>query len=155
MHLADLLEPGAVCGNLQSKDKKSVLFELAKLVNQQHPQVSSEEVFDVLVKREKLGSTDVGHLAAIPHGKVDSLEKMVCAFGRSKKGITFCPQNNKSTYFFFVLLAPSQTVSAHLQALARLSRLLNQLKNENLIKTLTEIQDDEVFEFLIEQDQKL
>lgn len=152
MKLADILKKEGVIGELRATDKKSVLEELSSLVSEVYSTLNQEQVLKVLLEREKLGSTGVGNGVAIPHGKTGGLDQIVCVFGRSKKGIDFQSHDRKPAMLFFVLLAPENAVGTHLQALARLSRLL---KLETTRIRLFEIKNEELFDFLIKEDEKL
>lgn len=152
MKLKDILQKTAVSGELSATDKKGVLEELSSLVAKAYPQLSSEKVLKILLEREKLGSTGVGNGVAIPHGKISGLDTIVAAFGRSKKGIEFQSHDHKSAVLFFVLLAPENVVGSHLQALARLSRLL---KGEEIRNRLLEVKNENVFDVLVAEDEKI
>lgn len=152
MKLKDILQKEAVIGDITSTDKRSVLEELSLLAHKIYPQLSSTQVLQVLLDREKLGSTGVGNGVAIPHGKVSGLNSIVAVFGRSKKGVEFQAHDNKPVTLFFVLLAPENVVGNHLQALARLSRLL---KEEAVRQKLAQVRDDILFEVLISEDEKI
>lgn len=152
MKLRDILKQSAVCGDLKATDKKGVLEELSELIARSGPQLEPPVVLHVLLEREKLGSTGVGNGVAIPHGKLPGLESILAAFGRSKKGIEFQSHDHKPAVLFFVLLAPENVVGSHLQALARLSRLL---KGEAIRHRLIEVNDEELYRVLIEEDEKI
>lgn len=152
MKLQAILSKTAVCGNLHATDKKGVLEELSQLAGSVYPTLPSKEVLRVLCEREKLGSTGVGNGVAIPHGKMAGLENIVAVFGRSKKGIEFQSHDHRPALLFFVLLAPENVIGSHLQALARLSRLL---KSEIVRNKLFEVKDEELFDVLIAEDEKL
>lgn len=152
MKLKDILNQKAVCGNLEATDKKGVLKELAELSSQVYSNFDAKQVFEVLLEREKLGSTGVGSGVAIPHGKIPGLDKILAVFGRSKKGIDFESHDHKAATLFFVLLAPENVVGSHLQALARLSRLL---KGEEIRNKLIEVKDENLYDVLIHEDEKI
>jgi PTS system nitrogen regulatory IIA component len=79
---------------------------------------------DVLLEREKLGSTGIGDGIAIPHGKSKALDGLIMACGRSPEGVDFESMDGKPTHLFFVLLAPESSAGIHLKALAKISRML-------------------------------
>lgn len=152
MKLRTILKKVAVSGDLKATDKKGVLEELAQLSAKVYPELSADKVLEVLLEREKLGSTGVGNGVAIPHGKIAGLNSIVAIFGRSKKGIEFQSHDHKPAMLFFVLLAPENVVGNHLQALARLSRLL---KGESVRNRLFEVKDENLFDILISEDDKI
>lgn len=151
MKLKDILKREAVKGELQATDKKEVLEELSELIaSSSH--LEADQVLQVLLEREKLGSTGVGNGVAIPHGKIPGLDSIISVFGRSKKGIDFQSHDHKAAALFFVLLAPENAVGNHLQALARLSRFLKSEVTRNL---LIEIDSSKLYDALITEDEKL
>lgn len=152
MKLKDILSKAAVIGDLKSSDKQSLLEELADKAIKSYPELSTKDILEVLLERERLGSTCVGNGVAIPHGKIQGLKSIMAVFGRSKKGIDFHSHDHKNTNLFFVLLAPENVVGNHLQALARLSRLL---KSEIVRSRLLETKDENLYELLIQEDEKL
>ncbi|HXN54964.1 MAG TPA: PTS sugar transporter subunit IIA, partial [Myxococcales bacterium] len=81
-------------------------------------------LLEVLLEREKLGSTGIGEGVAIPHGKLAGVPSVIAAFGRSRAGIDFAAVDGKPARLFFLLFAPENSAGIHLKALARISRLL-------------------------------
>ncbi|HBF13219.1 MAG TPA: PTS fructose transporter subunit IIA [Deltaproteobacteria bacterium] len=152
MKLKDILKSQAVCGDLLATDKKGVLEELSKLAEKAYPGMEADHVFKVLLERERLGSTGVGNGISIPHGKMPGLSSIVAIFGRSKKGVDFQAHDQIAAKLFFVLIAPENVVGNHLQALARLSRLL---KGEAIRNQLIESPSEDLYQILINEDEKL
>jgi PTS system nitrogen regulatory IIA component len=83
------------------------------------------ELLETLKEREKLGTTALGDGIAIPHARLESVERLLVSFGRSREGIDFDSVDGQPTHLFFLLVAPSREGSAHLLTLARLSRFLS------------------------------
>ncbi len=118
------LDSTRIISRLAARSKKEVLAELAAAVAAQLPGVSAEELTALLLEREGLGSTGVGDGIALPHGKIRGLPELVLWFGRSPEGIAFDTHDSKPAHLFFLLLAPEESSTAYLKALARLSRTL-------------------------------
>ena len=110
--------------DLQARNKKSVIEELCQAVIAQHSKLELNALMDILIEREKLGSTGIGDGIAIPHGKLANLGKMILVFGRSKPGVDFDSLDGRPAHLFFMVLAPENTAGIHLKTLARISRLL-------------------------------
>ena len=89
MRLDQIFKTEFLLENLASGNKKDVLGELIDVMIKNGLKINSVKAIDVLLQREKLGSTGIGEGVAIPHGKVPDLQDLVVAFGRSKKGIDF------------------------------------------------------------------
>ena len=77
-----------------------------------------------LVEREKLGCTGLGNGIAIPHCKLAGLENVLLAVGVSKEGVDFHALDGKPVRLIFLVLSPAEAPAGHLQALARISRLV-------------------------------
>ena len=78
----------------------------------------------VLAERERLGSTAIGDGIAIPHGKLPKVTKYSRDLRRHVQGVDFESLDGNPTHLFFMLVAPEDSTSLHLKALARVSRLL-------------------------------
>lgn len=124
MKIIDLLAPKRILPNLQAVNKRGVLEEMAAVLVSGHDEITVANVLEVLLERERLGSTGIGDNIAIPHGKVPQLPRMLLAFGRSLKGVDFDSMDGKPSHIFFVLLAPVNSTGLHLKALAKISRML-------------------------------
>ena len=122
--ITDLLSEVCVIDELKAKTKKEVLCELSEILLEEKPSLDSAAVVDVLLDREKLGSTGIGEGIAIPHGKMASLERLIVSFGRSTRGVDFEALDGKPAYLFFLLMAPENSAGQHLKALAKISRML-------------------------------
>jgi PTS system nitrogen regulatory IIA component len=123
MEVTDLIRPHAVVPNLRVTSKKQALQELSRraadLID-----LPERRIFDVLVERERLGTTGVGNGIAIPHGKLSELTDLQAMFARLETPIDFEAIDEQPVDLICVLLAPESAGADHLKALARISRLL-------------------------------
>lgn len=124
MKISELLNPQAVVAEVQSRDKGKVLVELTDALVSCDKSLQPDEVMQVLLERERLGSTGIGDGVAIPHGKLKGLPELMLAFGRSREGVDFDSMDGKPAHLFFLLIAPEESVGVHLKTLARISKLL-------------------------------
>jgi PTS system nitrogen regulatory IIA component len=129
MKVVDFLSPDAIIPALTGSTKTAVLAELSAFLAERQAAergqgtVDSQVLCRALEERELLASTAIGDGIAIPHAKLDSIDKLVSALGRSVPGLTFDSIDGKPTHLVFMLVAPSNSAGVHLKALARLSRL--------------------------------
>lgn len=123
MEIADLIEPRAVIASLKATSKKQALQELARHAAAVTG-LGERRIFETLLERERLGTTGVGHGAAIPHGKLSELKRLHGMFARLDKPIDFESIDEQPVDLIFLLLAPEGARADHLKALARISRLL-------------------------------
>ena len=132
MALADLLQQDAIIPALKVNSKKQLLQELAAKAAR-ITGVSEREVFDVILQREKLGSTGVGHGIAIPHGKLNSIQQITGVFARLETPVDFEALDDQPVDLVFLLLAPEGAGADHLKALSRIARVL---RDQDLVAKL-------------------
>src|SRR6188508_1666348 len=125
MTITDLVAPEAIIPALKVNSKKQALQELAARASALTGQ-NERAVFEVLLQREKLGTTGVGNGIAIPHGKLPKLEKLFGLFARLDRPIDFESLDGQPVDLIFLLLAPEGAGADHLKALARVARLLRE-----------------------------
>ena len=123
MPLVDLVAPSAIIPALKVNGKKQALQEIAAKAAELTGQ-GERAILEILLQREKLGSTGVGHGVAIPHGKLPKLGKVFGLFARLDRPLDFDALDGQPVDLVFLLLAPEGAGADHLKALARVARLL-------------------------------
>jgi PTS system nitrogen regulatory IIA component len=123
MPLTDLVAPNAIIPALKVNNKKQAIQELAARAAQLTGQ-NERAILEILLQREKLGSTAVGNGIAIPHGKLPKLGRLFGLFARLDRPIDFEALDGQPVDLAFLLLAPEAAGADHLKALARVARLL-------------------------------
>lgn len=123
MEIGDLITPRSVVAQLRAATKRQALQELAKRAAA-ITGAPERAILDVLVERERLGSTGIGMGVGIPHGKLPGLDRLVGVFARLERAIPFDSLDDQPVDLIFLLLAPENAGADHLKALARISRLL-------------------------------
>ena len=123
MEILEIISPESVVANLKVTSKKQALQELSKKIAELIGQ-DERKIFDILLEREKLGTTGVGNGIAIPHGKLDDLDKLQGLFARLERPVDFDAIDERPGDLIFLLVAPESAGADHLKALARVSRLL-------------------------------
>ncbi|HYE48449.1 MAG TPA: PTS IIA-like nitrogen regulatory protein PtsN [Azospirillaceae bacterium] len=119
----DLITPDGIIPNLRAGSKKQALQELARKAAELTGH-HERAIFDVLLERERLGTTGVGRGIAIPHGKLSSLPRVMAIFARLERPVDFEAIDEQPVDLMCLLLAPETAGADHLKALARVSRLL-------------------------------
>ena len=123
MHIADVLTLDGVVPELKATGKKQVLQELSRRAAECLT-VDDKSVFDVLLERERLGTTGFGNGVALPHGKLNSLDGLHMLFARLAAPVDFDAVDGRPVDLVFLLLAPESAGADHLKALAKISRIL-------------------------------
>ncbi len=141
MEIDSFINQDSILLDLKSSSKRQALMELAKRMANTKD-LSEREIFDVLLEREKLGSTGIGQGIAIPHGKLKGLDKICGCFVRLNKPIDFESIDKKPVDLIFLLLAPEDSGVQHLKALALMSRIMgntnfcNKLRSSESAETI-------------------
>lgn len=128
MEIPDLLSMDGIVPALRVNSKKQALQDLARRAADLTG-VHERAIFEVLIERERLGSTGVGNGIAIPHGKLPNLDRLYGVFARLEKPVDFDAIDEQPVDLIFLLLAPESAGADHLKALARVSRLLRDKAN--------------------------
>ncbi|MET0172613.1 PTS IIA-like nitrogen regulatory protein PtsN [Agrobacterium vaccinii] len=149
MALADLLQQDAIIPALKVNSKKQLLQELAARASR-ITGVPEREVFDVILQRERLGSTGVGHGIAIPHGKLASINTIVGVFARLENAVDFEALDDQPVDLVFLLLAPEGAGADHLKALSRIARVL---RDPELVAKLRATESDTAIYTFLNQEQ--
>jgi PTS system nitrogen regulatory IIA component len=139
MPLNDLVAPEAVVPSLRVSSKKQALQELAARAAAICGR-SEREILEVLLQRERLGSTGIGSGIAIPHGKLAKLDHLYGVFARLERPVDFEALDGQPVDLMFLLLAPEAAGADHLKALARIARLL---RDPEIARKLRECRDGE------------
>ena len=127
-----MLSNDAFLVNFDGTSKKQVLEELSKLAEIKLG-INSRTLLENLIKREKLGSTAVGNGIAIPHANVATIDRPFVFVSTLVNGLDFNSTDDLPVDIIFLLIAPDNKGSEHLQALALISRLL---RNKDLTTKL-------------------
>jgi len=151
MQIMEFLSKKAIVMDIQATKKEDVIKELvdALIGAGDIEKRCHNKLIDALLARESLGSTAIGQGIAIPHAKSDCVDKLVAAFGLSKKGVDFDSLDGELAYIFFLLVAPQDSAGPHLKALARISRLL---KDKYFRDTLRSCADEKAIIKIISQE---
>ena len=152
MKIMDYLEEDRVISDLKGTDKPSILRELSTVLVKPCQVASVEELLQVLLEREKLGSTGIGEGIAIPHGRLKKLKRFFISFGRSIKGVDFDSNDRNPSQLFFLVMAPENSAVDNLKLL---SRIVTLLKDTSFKKRLMEASSQkELFRIISEEDEK-
>ena len=125
MNITDLLLPERVTCCRDIGSKKRLLEHISELLASSSPLLSQNDIFNALLNREKLGSTGLGKGVAIPHGRMASLEKPVCAFIKLDTPIDFDASDGDPVDLIFALLVPEDSTEEHLQVLSTIAEIFN------------------------------
>ncbi|MDC1120116.1 PTS IIA-like nitrogen regulatory protein PtsN [bacterium] len=138
MEICNLLSTESIVSIVRASSKKQALQELAAHASKISGQ-NDRAIFDILLERERLGTTGIGRGIAIPHGKLPELNRLYGVFAKFEQPIDFDSVDDQAVDMAFLLLAPENAGADHLKALARISRMF---RDPDICKKLRAAKDD-------------
>ena len=125
MELSKLVTLDRVRVPIKATDKHAVITELVDLLAETGGLVDRELALEAVIKRENERTTGIGYGLAIPHGKSEGCKKLVMAAGKPAQPVDFQSLDQRPVTFVVLLLSPPDQTGPHIQALAKISRLMN------------------------------
>jgi len=152
MKIVDFLTEDDVLPDLHASTREGVIEEMVDHLFESGKIEETKDLVNILLDREMLGSTGIGHGVAIPHGRLGGLKDILLVFGRSKEGIEFDSRDGEPVNLFFLLVAPEDSAGLHLKTLARISRVI---KNPEIREELLKSEDKgTLYHTIDEEDQR-
>lgn len=146
MNLTQILQPACVKAPLESKEKQAVITELVDVLDANGLLLDRNVALDAVLAREQTRSTGIGSGIAIPHGKCRAVKELVMAVGIAPEPLDFASVDGKPVAIVILLVSPLDQTGPHIQALAKISRLmLDQHFKQSLEKATS---PEQVYEFL-------
>jgi len=146
MKLASFIAKKGVLAQVKPASKKQAL----EMLTERAAELTGLRAFDILnvvLGREKLGSTGVGSGVAIPHGKLKDIDKLIGLFAKLETPIGFDAIDDQPVDLIFLLLAPEDAGADHLRALAKISRLMRQPEFTKALRAASS--QDEIYELML------
>lgn len=153
MRLIDILTHDCIVPDLKARVKREVLEEMVAEVTFKFAGLNKERLLEVILERERLGSTGIGYGVAIPHARLKGLSSIIVLFGRSLSGVEFQALDERPAHLFFLIVAPEDSGTAHIKILARISRLLQDAVFRNRLMGAST--QEEIYSIIAEEDRKL
>ena len=107
---------------------------LSELLATELESVTATKIFDGFIARERLGSTALGDGTAIPHCRIDSIDRIYCAGLKLDTGIDYDSPDNIDVSILFGLIVPTEATDEHLLVLAQLAEFLSKPANRERIR---------------------
>lgn len=124
-----MLTPEHVLLASAARSKRALITELAQTLTA----MDLDQVMEVVMAREQLGSTGIGHGVAIPHGRLPELSQPVVAIARHPGGVDFDAIDGHPVHIIVMLLVPEESSRQHLELLAYLARIFQQEELRNAV----------------------
>ncbi len=148
MLLTQIMKKSSIAVPLKSKEKEDVIKELVGILDKDGLLNDREVVLESVLSREQTRSTGIGSGIAIPHGKSNGVDELAMAIGIAKEPIDFDSIDSKGVTIVVLLVSPSGQTGPHIQALAKISRLM---LDEAFRKQLQDAPDAEALYELIRE----
>lgn len=139
--IESIIDKNIVFYNAPGSSKKRVLENVANFIHTKLPHIDHETLFECLIARERLGSTGIGKGLAIPHCRINDLDKLILCPVKLKKPIDFEANDEQDVDLLFVLLVPEQEHDSHLKALADIAKLAEIAAFRNQLRTAESKED--------------
>ena len=135
-------DPNLFCAQLESRTKDDVLRELTDRLVQGAGVKDPDLLYDMLKRRESLGSTGIGKGVAIPHGRSLAVNELRVLFARSSAGVEFESMDKKPVHLFFLIVAPPQDKrNEYLPLLGRIAELVKEKKVRDKLQACETFED--------------
>lgn len=134
MKLSSVLRPEFVKIDCNAESKEALLSEMVHDLQAQGAINNDRAIIAKLLERENMGSTSIGHHAAVPHTKIRGLASPIVYIGLSRKGISYSEQDKERVHLAILILSPRESPIVHLQILAAAASLVKH--SRNLIREL-------------------
>jgi fructose-specific phosphotransferase system IIA component len=145
MILTQRIQPDCVKVPVESNDKEAVIAELVDLLNEKGLLSDRDAALEAVLTRDRLQSTGIGDGIALPHGKCNAVRELVIAIGIAREPIDFNSIDSKPVKIIILLISPSDQTGPHIQALAKISRLmLNQEFRKQLENAASAVEVNEL-----------
>ncbi|QSP94531.1 PTS IIA-like nitrogen regulatory protein PtsN [Marinobacter salinisoli] len=122
----NILLPELTLCKVSASSKKRVLEFIADQIHQHDSTLNESQIFNNLVARERLGSTGIGQGIAIPHCRLEGLDRVIGVLVTLEEGIEFDAIDNQPVDLIFALIVPKEATSEHLELLSQLAEKFNE-----------------------------
>ncbi len=133
MTISDLIDLNLIHINVSVSSKKRALEIISESIHQQYSNLELHHIFDQFIKREKLGTTAIGHGVALPHARIDGNEKTIGVYVSLKNAIDFNAMDGEPVNQIFALIVPEHANDEHLKLLSQLAAFFRDPNNRKAL----------------------
>ena len=141
MQLEDILSESRCLSNLEGVSKKRLLTTISEILSKESKQLDSDDIFNALMAREKLGSTGLGDGISIPHCRVPLCTGILGMLITLEEGIDFDAIDNKPVDLIFVLIVPEEQHDEHVKTLGQIAALFSDKDFCFTLRSTTDAED--------------
>ncbi len=145
-HLADYLDPASITTDLSGRSCQEAIDQLLDLLAAAGKLADPPAARAAVLQRERDMPTGLENHVALPHGRTDSVDQLICAVGLHRAGLDFGAVDNKPAHVVVLVLAPNHGEDPYLQFLGAMIGALRPLdidqvlacrRSEDLLQLLT------------------
>lgn len=125
MLLEKIIKPDSVLCNAQARSKKHCLEILSELLVRQIPHLASEDIFERLIERERLGCTSLDQGVAFPHCRVDGIDTNTAALIKLSEPVDFDSGDGELVDIVFGMMVPTDINESHQANIRSIAELLS------------------------------
>jgi PTS system nitrogen regulatory IIA component len=140
--IQEILHKNGILTNLESTDKTEILTQMAKYLSSLFDIKDQDLIVRKILDREAEMSTGIGYGIAIPHARIEGIDRLYMIAGRSVKGIDFNSIDEQPVHLIFMMLSPANASSQYTHILSSLSRVMSY---EEIRNSLIDSDDAEKF----------
>ncbi|MEX0744681.1 MAG: PTS sugar transporter subunit IIA [Phycisphaeraceae bacterium] len=152
MRLTDILHPDCVKVPLEASDKQAAIYALVDLLAETQGIGGADQLKEAVWQRETTRTTGIGHGIAIPHGKSAGVAELCMAIGRTAEPLEFKAIDGKPVDLILLLVSPQDQTGPHIQALAKISRMLTDDAFRSALKAAET--GEEAYQLIVEHEAK-
>ena len=153
MRLTDILDPRCIKVPLTATDKRGAIEELVRAMAECSVVKDPQSLLQAVLDREAIRTTGIGHGLATPHGKSPAVGDLAMAIGKAEHPIDFQSVDSKPVTLVILLASPPDKALPHIQALARISRLMTIEPFRNALEKAANAQ--EVYDIIARQEDSM
>ncbi|MFP4418028.1 MAG: PTS sugar transporter subunit IIA [Fibrobacterota bacterium] len=142
MKIQDIIEKKGILIDIKAADKTELLTRMCYFLASTYDLKGADQIVQKIIERESAMSTGIGFGIAIPHARLDTIERVYMIAAKCAVGIEFDAIDDKPVNLIFIIVSPVNTSTAHTQVLSSLSKIMC---SENMRKKLLNCRDAEEF----------
>lgn len=150
MKLTDILSLDCILAPMDAKDKSEAIRQLVHVLRESGKCSDEEKLLKAVFDREAIRSTGIGQGLAVPHGKSGCCDRLVMALGKPAERLDFDSRDGKPVDIVVLLASPLDQTGPHIQALARISRLMQMEDFHCAISTAQTA--EEIYKLIVESE---
>ena len=148
MLLEEIIKPDSVLCNAQARSKKHCLEILSELLVRQIPHLASEDIFERLIERERLGCTSLDQGVAFPHCRVDGIDNNTAALIKLSEPVDFDSSDGELVDIVFGMMVPADINASHQANIRSIAELLGDTELRRKMRAANT--SNELYESLID-----